>query len=168
MICDRIKRVAALLASLSVASVIAFGCQSSGATAAAECPDVRLSGQWILEAANRLRRQNGRNALIDDSSLDRIALRRANKMAVAAGLDHRADGLTPAQRLQREGIVRNAVGENAVRLAGGADFIRRAFAAWSNGAQERANLLDASFVRVGFAQTATTDGDCLALLLLSD
>jgi len=113
-------------------------------------PDDKLAASYerqIFELANASRVRNGLKALAWDQSAASAARKHSRNMAVQRFFDHTdPDGLSPFDRMKREGIEYSAAGEN---IAYGQKDALEVHVGWMNSEGHRRNLLNASYERLG-------------------
>jgi len=113
-------------------------------------PDDKLAASYerqIFELANAARVRNGLKALAWDQSAASAARKHSRNMAVQRFFDHiDPDGLSPFDRMKREGIEYSAAGEN---IAYGQKDALEVHVGWMNSEGHRRNLLNASYERLG-------------------
>lgn len=107
-----------------------------------------MSIQSLLDGTNAQRSANGESALTLNSQLDQAAQAKANDMAARDYWSHNTpDGQTPWTFVAAAGYNYQAVGENlAYGFATSSDTIT----GWMNSPGHRANILNATYVDVGF------------------
>ncbi len=103
----------------------------------------RCGSQWFAAAP----------PVSSDAALTRAAIQHARSMAARDVLEHSGEeGSTPAQRVVRAGFPKTGwVGEN---IAGGPATASQAIAGWLASPEHCANLMSASFDRIGIAYAA--------------
>ena len=82
------------------------------APAAARVPDVAAVESMVIEATNRFRAEEGRNAVAPERHLDAAAREFAAFMARTDRYGHNADGREPADRAKAHGYDYCLVSEN--------------------------------------------------------
>lgn len=107
-----------------------------------------MSIQSLLDDTNAQRTSNGESALNLNAQLDQAAQAKANDMAARDYWSHNTpDGQTPWSFITAAGYSYTTAGEN---LAYGFDTASDTLTGWMNSPEHRANILNTSFVDVGF------------------
>jgi len=107
-----------------------------------------ISVQGLLNGTNNQRSSNGVGSLALNSQLDQAAQAKANDMAARDYWSHNTpDGATPWSFMTSAGYSYHTAGEN---LAYGFDTSDGTITGWMNSPEHRANILNTSFVDVGF------------------
>jgi len=110
----------------------------------------------IFELANAARVREGLKPLTWDNTAAAAARKHSRNMAVQAFFDHRdPDGLTPFDRMKREGIEYSAAGEN---IAYGQRDALAVHIGWMNSKGHRDNLLNSAYERLGVGVYLMSDG----------
>jgi len=122
-------------------------------------PDDKLASSYerqIFELANVARVRNGLKPLTWDNSAASAARKHSRNMAQQAFFDHLdTNGLTPFDRMRREGIEYSAAGEN---IAYGQRDALEVHVGWMNSKGHRDNLLYSSFERLGVGVYLNSEG----------
>lgn len=107
-----------------------------------------MSIQSLLDDTNQQRVSNGESSLNLNTQLDQAAQAKANDMATRDYWSHNTpDGQTPWTFMTAAGYSYHTAGEN---LAYGFSTAADTLTGWMNSAGHRANILNTSFVDVGF------------------
>lgn len=107
-----------------------------------------MSIQSLLDDTNQQRASNGESILSLNGQLDQAAQAKANDMATRDYWSHNTpDGQTPWTFMTAAGYSYHTAGEN---LAYGFSTAADTITGWMNSAGHRANILNTSFVEVGF------------------
>lgn len=107
-----------------------------------------MSIQSLFDDTNAQRSANGESALNLNAQLDQAAQAKANDMAARDYWSHNTpDGQTPWSFITAAGYSYQTAGEN---LAYGFDTAADTLTGWMNSPEHRANILNTSFVDVGF------------------
>jgi uncharacterized protein YkwD len=110
----------------------------------------------IFELANVARVRNGLKPLTWDNSAAAAARKHSRNMAQQAFFDHTdLNGLTPFDRMKREGIEYSAAGEN---IAYGQRDALEVHVGWMNSKGHRDNLLHSSYERLGVGVYLDSEG----------
>lgn len=111
------------------------------------------AAQAVLSQVNAARAQNGLRALTLDANMNRAAAVRAAELAQS--FSHtRPNGSRGMTALNEAGVSYRTAGEN---IASGQQTAQAVVSAWMNSSGHRANILSASFGRMGVGQ-ATIGG----------
>jgi len=107
-----------------------------------------ISVQNLLVGTNQQRSSNGENSLALNAQLDQAAQAKASDMAARDYWSHNTpDGQTPWTFITAVGYSYQTAGEN---LAYGFTTTADTITGWMNSPEHRANILNTSFVDVGF------------------
>ena len=121
------------------------------------------AAQAVLAEVNAARAQNGLSALTLDASMNRAAAVRAAELAQS--FSHtRPNGSRGLTALNEAGVSYRTAGEN---IASGQRSAQAVVSAWMNSSGHRANILSASFGRMGVGQ-ATIGGRTYWVQLFAD
>lgn len=121
------------------------------------------AAQAVLAEVNAARAQNGLSALTLDANMNRAAAVRAAELAQS--FSHtRPNGSRGLTALNEAGVSYRAAGEN---IASGQQTAQAVVSAWMNSSGHRANILSASFGRMGVGQ-ATIGGRTYWVQLFAD
>lgn len=121
------------------------------------------AAQAVLAEVNAARAQNGLSALTLDASMNRAAAVRAAELAQS--FSHtRPNGSRGLTALNEAGVSYRTAGEN---IASGQQSAQAVVSAWMNSSGHRANILSASFGRMGVGQ-ATIGGRTYWVQLFAD
>lgn len=121
------------------------------------------AAQAVLAEVNAARAQNGLSALTLDASMNRAAAVRAAELAQS--FSHtRPNGSRGLTALNEAGVSYRTAGEN---IASGQQTAQAVVSAWMNSSGHRANILSASFGRMGVGQ-ATIGGRTYWVQLFAD
>lgn len=121
------------------------------------------AAQAVLAEVNAARAQNGLSALTLDASMNRAAAVRAAELAQS--FSHtRPNGSRGLTALNEAGVSYRTAGEN---IASGQQTAQAVVSAWMNSSSHRANILSASFGRMGVGQ-ATIGGRTYWVQLFAD
>lgn len=121
------------------------------------------AAQAVLSQVNAARAQNGLRALTLDANMNRAAAVRAAELAQS--FSHtRPNGSRGMTALNEAGVSYRAAGEN---IASGQQTAQAVVSAWMNSSGHRANILSASFGRMGVGQ-ATIGGRTYWVQLFAD
>lgn len=121
------------------------------------------AAQAVLAEVNAARAQNGLSALTLDANMNRAAAVRAAELAQS--FSHtRPNGLRGLTALNEAGVSYRTAGEN---IASGQQTAQAVVSAWMNSSGHRANILSASFGRMGVGQ-ATIGGRTYWVQLFAD
>lgn len=119
--------------------------------------------QAVLAEVNAARVQNGLSALTLDANMNRAAAVRAAELAQS--FSHtRPNGSRGLTALNEAGVSYRTAGEN---IASGQQSAQAVVSAWMNSSGHRANILSASFGRMGVGQ-ATIGGRTYWVQLFAD
>ena len=119
--------------------------------------------QAVLSQVNAARAQNGLRALTLDANMNRAAAVRAAELAQS--FSHtRPNGSRGMTALNEAGVSYRTAGEN---IASGQQTAQAVVSAWMNSSGHRANILSASFGRMGVGQ-ATIGGRTYWVQLFAD
>jgi uncharacterized protein YkwD len=101
----------------------------------------------LLALVNQARKQQGLSALTLDSSLSAVAQAHSDDMAKNNFFSHtNLKGQSPFDRLKNAGVNYQTAGEN---IAMGQKNAQEVFSSWMNSQGHRANILNASFNKMG-------------------
>lgn len=121
------------------------------------------AAQAVLAEVNAARAQNGLSALTLDANMNRAAAVRAAELAQS--FSHtRPNGSRGLTALNEAGVSYRTAGEN---IASGQQSAQAVVSAWMNSSGHRANILSASFGRMGVGQ-ATIGGRTYWVQLFAD
>ena len=121
------------------------------------------AAQAVLSQVNAARAQNGLRALTLDANMNRAAAVRAAELAQS--FSHtRPNGSRGMTALNEAGVSYRTAGEN---IASGQQTAQAVVSAWMNSSGHRANILSASFGRMGVGQ-ATIGGRTYWVQLFAD
>lgn len=121
------------------------------------------AAQAVLAEVNAARAQNGLSALTLDANMNRAAAVRAAELAQS--FSHtRPNGSRGLTALNEAGVSYRMAGEN---IASGQQSAQAVVSAWMNSSGHRANILSASFGRMGVGQ-ATIGGRTYWVQLFAD
>lgn len=121
------------------------------------------AAQAVLAEVNTARAQNGLSALTLDANMNRAAAVRAAELAQS--FSHtRPNGSRGLTALNEAGVSYRMAGEN---IASGQQSAQAVVSAWMNSSGHRANILSASFGRMGVGQ-ATIGGRTYWVQLFAD
>lgn len=121
------------------------------------------AAQAVLVEVNAARAQNGLSALTLDANMNRAAAVRAAELAQS--FSHtRPNGSRGLTALNEAGVSYRTAGEN---IASGQQSAQAVVSAWMNSSGHRANILSASFGRMGVGQ-ATIGGRTYWVQLFAD
>lgn len=121
------------------------------------------AAQAVLAEVNAARAQNGLSALTLDANMNRAAAVRAAELAQS--FSHtRPNGSRGLTALNEAGVSYRMAGEN---IASGQQTAQAVVSAWMNSSGHRANILSASFGRMGVGQ-ATIGGRTYWVQLFAD
>ena len=121
------------------------------------------AAQAVLAEVNAARAQNGLSALTLDANMNRAAAVRAAELAQS--FSHtRPNGSRGLTALNEAGVSYRTAGEN---IASGQQTAQAVVSAWMNSSGHRANILSASFGRMGVGQ-ATIGGRTYWVQLFAD
>lgn len=121
------------------------------------------AAQAVLAEVNAARVQNGLSALTLDANMNRAAAVRAAELAQS--FSHtRPNGSRGLTALNEAGVSYRMAGEN---IASGQQSAQAVVSAWMNSSGHRANILSASFGRMGVGQ-ATIGGRTYWVQLFAD
>mgnify|MGYP000972135332 FL=1 len=121
------------------------------------------AAQAVLAEVNAARAKNGLSALTLDANMNRAAAVRAAEMAQS--FSHtRPNGSRGLTALNEAGVSYRTAGEN---IASGQQTAQAVVSAWMNSSGHRANILSASFGRMGVGQ-ATIGGRTYWVQLFAD
>lgn len=121
------------------------------------------AAQAVLAEVNAARAQNGLSALTLDANMNRAAAVRAAELAQS--FSHtRPNGSRGLTALNEAGVSYRTAGEN---IASGQQTAQAVVSAWMNSSSHRANILSASFGRMGVGQ-ATIGGRTYWVQLFAD
>ena len=121
------------------------------------------AAQAVLAEVNAARAQNGLSALTLDANMNRAAAVRAAELAQS--FSHtRPNGSRGLTALNEAGVSYRTAGEN---IASGQQTAQAVMSAWMNSSGHRANILSASFGRMGVGQ-ATIGGRTYWVQLFAD
>lgn len=121
------------------------------------------AAQAVLAEVNAARAQNGLSALTLDANMNRAAAVRAAELAQS--FSHtRPNGSRGLTALNEAGVSYRTAGEN---IASGQRSAQAVVSAWMNSSGHRANILSASFGRMGVGQ-ATIGGRTYWVQLFAD
>lgn len=121
------------------------------------------AAQAVLAEVNAARVQNGLSALTLDANMNRAAAVRAAELAQS--FSHtRPNGSRGLTALNEAGVSYRTAGEN---IASGQQTAQAVVSAWMNSSGHRANILSASFGRMGVGQ-ATIGGRTYWVQLFAD
>lgn len=121
------------------------------------------AAQAVLAEVNAARAKNGLSALTLDASMNRAAAVRAAELAQS--FSHtRPNGSRGLTALNEAGVSYRTAGEN---IASGQQSAQAVVSAWMNSSGHRANILSASFGRMGVGQ-ATIGGRTYWVQLFAD
>ena len=121
------------------------------------------AAQAVLAEVNAARAKNGLSALTLDANMNRAAAVRAAEMAQS--FSHtRPNGSRGLTALNEAGVSYRTAGEN---IASGQQSAQAVVSAWMNSSGHRANILSASFGRMGAGQ-ATIGGRTYWVQLFAD
>lgn len=121
------------------------------------------AAQAVLAEVNTARAKNGLSALTLDASMNRAAAVRAAELAQS--FSHtRPNGSRGLTALNEAGVSYRTAGEN---IASGQQTAQAVVSAWMNSSGHRANILSASFGRMGVGQ-ATIGGRTYWVQLFAD
>ena len=121
------------------------------------------AAQAVLAEVNAARAKNGLSALTLDANMNRAAAVRAAEMAQS--FSHtRPNGSRGLTALNEAGVSYRTAGEN---IASGQQSAQAVVSAWMNSSGHRANILSASFGRMGVGQ-ATIGGRTYWVQLFAD
>lgn len=135
------------------------GSNSTGGTSTS----TSSAAQAVLAEVNAARAQNGLSALTLDASMNRAAAVRAAELAQS--FSHtRPNGSRGLTALNEAGVSYRTAGEN---IASGQQSAQAVVSAWMNSSGHRANILSASFGRMGVGQ-ATIGGRTYWVQLFAD
>jgi len=110
----------------------------------------------VLELVNAERAKHGLSALSWDNSLADVARAHSRDMAARGFFSHNnPDGKTPFDRIKAAGISDGSAGEN---IAAGQKNPEEVVDAWMNSAGHRANILNASFKKLGVGYVVSNQG----------
>lgn len=135
------------------------GSNSTGGTSTS----TSSAAQAVLAEVNAARAQNGLSALTLDANMNRAAAVRAAELAQS--FSHtRPNGSRGLTALNEAGVSYRTAGEN---IASGQQSAQAVVSAWMNSSGHRANILSASFGRMGVGQ-ATIGGRTYWVQLFAD
>ena len=138
---------------------IGNGSNSTGGTSTS----TSSAAQAVLAEVNAARAQNGLSALTLDANMNRAAAVRAAELAQS--FSHtRPNGSRGLTALNEAGVSYRTAGEN---IASGQQSAQAVVSAWMNSSGHRANILSASFGRMGVGQ-ATIGGRTYWVQLFAD
>lgn len=138
---------------------IGNGSNSTGGTSTS----TSSAAQAVLAEVNAARAQNGLSALTLDANMNRAAAVRAAELAQS--FSHtRPNGSRGLTALNEAGVSYRMAGEN---IASGQQTAQAVVSAWMNSSGHRANILSASFGRMGVGQ-ATIGGRTYWVQLFAD
>lgn len=135
------------------------GSNSTGGTSTS----TSSAAQAVLAEVNAARAKNGLSALTLDANMNRAAAVRAAELAQS--FSHtRPNGSRGLTALNEAGVSYRTAGEN---IASGQQTAQAVVSAWMNSSGHRANILSASFGRMGVGQ-ATIGGRTYWVQLFAD
>lgn len=138
---------------------IGNGSNSTGGTSTS----TSSAAQAVLAEVNAARAKNGLSALTLDANMNRAAAVRAAELAQS--FSHtRPNGSRGLTALNEAGVSYRTAGEN---IASGQQSAQAVVSAWMNSSGHRANILSASFGRMGVGQ-ATIGGRTYWVQLFAD
>jgi uncharacterized protein YkwD len=166
------RRAAARPAHYSRAAarfLVAFACVfTSASTPAQGTPSfTRQVEARVLELVNDFRSEHDLEALQSEARLERTADYFSGYMARTGELDHRADGKTPAARVQQRGYRYCVVSENIAYEYSSRGFsadalARNFFNGWRESSTHRANILDPAVTQTGVGVARNSKGEYFA------
>lgn len=107
----------------------------------------------VLSLTNSYRSQNGVAALRLDNELCRVAQAKADDMAAKGYFSHQSPTYgSPSQMLNSFGVSYKAMGENIAKGYADANAVMQG---WMNSAGHRANILNATFTKLGVGYNST-------------
>lgn len=124
----------------------------------------------LLSASNQARATAGLPLLSEDAGLARAARQHAAELAQRGLLDHGSPTPgreTVAARLARAGVPYTSHGENLAFVPAGMELAATTVDGWMGSPPHRANLLDASFDRVGFGTAVDALGSRYVVQVLA-
>lgn len=117
----------------------------------------------VVRLTNSARSQNGYAALVEDGALSEAAAVRARE--IARSFSHtRPSGASFSSALSESGVSYLRAGEN---IASGQKSASEVVNAWMNSPGHRANILNSSYSRIGFA-SVNIDGTLYWVQLFAD